>query len=278
MNKENISVVIPIKSDVDNLREIIRNLTEFKFTDIHVVDSEFVYESSLLCEKENAQYTVFKWNGRYPKKRNWYLDYKSEELRNWVLFLDSDERLTQSFDLELKALSEEGFDALKICYTNTFLGRSLRYGDTMTKIPFFRKQVRFEKIEEQGWSNLDMEVHEHPILPRGRIKKMRSRIDHLENSSIEHYLKKHNNYSNWESNRLRSIESIDKSKLRIRIKYGLLRSRFAGYIYFIYVFFLRLGFLDGFAGYAFAKLKSQYFFWVFLKYIDNRASHDSSDA
>ena len=278
MDINSISVVIPVKRDFANLKELLQNLVHYNFSDIHVVDSEFVSESALLCDKVNAQYTVFNWDGHYPKKRNWYLDYKSDELRNWVLFLDSDERLSQSFVLELKTLSERGFDALKISYTNTFLGRSLRYGDVMTKIPLFRKHVRFEKIEEEGWSNLDMEVHEHPILPRDKIIKMRSRIDHLENSSIEHYLNKHNNYSNWESNRLGSIQNIDKSKLRIRIKYALLRSRFSGYIYFIYAFYLRLGILDGFPGYAFAKLKSQYFFWVFLKFIDHRSNHDSFNA
>jgi len=274
MDINRVSVVIPVKRDKENLRQLIQNIAEFDFSDIHVVDSEYCFESALFCNQNNVKYNVFEWNGCFPKKRNWYLNYKSLELRDWVLFLDSDERLTQPFMQELVALSGTNFDALKVRYTNTFLKRKLRYGDVMTKIPLFRKHVRFEKIEEEWWSDLDMEVHEHPVLPKEKIQTMSARIDHLENCSIEHYLKKHNNYSNWEALRLRSIKNIDKSNLRTRIKYSLLKSCFSGQIYFIYAFFLRLGFLDGYAGYAFAKLKSQYFFWVYLKFIDIRNNQE----
>ena len=264
MNIDHISVVIPIKEDSSNLEELLDNLRYFEFEDLHVVDSIEFQRNRKICEQMNAHYTVFSWNGNFPKKRNWYLD--NSTLRKWVLFLDSDERLTESFYEELLNINEDGYDGFYIKYNNTFLGKRLKYGDVMTKIPLFRNNVRFEKIEESGWSTFDMEIHEHPIIDSSRIGVIGSRIEHLERTSIEKYLNKHNNYSNWESRRLANQGDFNELQLRLKIKYFLLRFGLAGPCYFVYAYFIKLGFLDGLPGLYLARLKAQYFFWIRIKY------------
>ena len=88
MNRNDISIIIPIKEDSANLEELLCNLRHFGFDDLHVVDSIEVERNRKFCEQMNAKYTIFKWDGSFPKKRNWYLGYAV--LRKWVLFLDSD--------------------------------------------------------------------------------------------------------------------------------------------------------------------------------------------
>lgn len=264
MDISNISIVIPIKADSANLNELLANLSEFDFDDIHVVDSELTEQNESVCFKFNCKYTVFNWDGRFPKKRNWYLE--SAKLRDWVFFLDSDERITRAFYNELLDLYELGFDAFYVKYNNTFLGKKLKYGDVMTKTPIFRKHIRFEKVEELGWSTFDMEIHEHPIIEKTRIGRCYHRIEHLEKTTLEKYLAKHNNYSSWESSRLASEANLNDPKLRTRMKYRLLKSPFIGIIYFTYAYFIKLGFLDLLPGYYLARLKAQYFFWIRLKY------------
>ena len=263
MNLVEISVVIPIKEDSLNLHELLTNLTSFGFDDIHVVDSLDCKENIALCIALNVKHTVFQWNGTFPKKRNWYLEQNS--LRPWVLFMDSDERLTIEFVNELQLLDANAYDAISIQYNNTFLGRTLRYGDVMTKIPLMRNHIRFERIAENNWSVFDMEIHEHPIVAKNCLCHMASRIEHLEKTSIERYLSKHNNYSNWEASRLSALDHKSTSSLRLRTKYRLLRTPFAGIAYFFFAFVLKKGFLDGRPGFILAKLKSQYFYWIYLK-------------
>lgn len=265
MNQNDISVVIPIKEDSVNLEELLGNLRHFGFDDLHVVDSIEVARNVKICEQRNAKYTIFNWDGNFPKKRNWYL--RHAVLRNWVLFLDSDERLTKSFFDELLNINDDGYDGFYVKYNNRFLGRRLKYGDVMTKIPLFRNYIRFEKVEESGWSLFDMEIHEHPIIDSSRMGVINSRIEHLEKTSIEKYLNKHNSYSNWESRRLADQSALADLRFRTRIKYFLLRSGLAGPLYFIYAYLIKLGVLDGLPGLYLARLKAQYFFWIRIKYL-----------
>lgn len=264
MNQDQISIVIPIKEDSENLKELLANLKNFGFDDLHVIDSFEVSFNRDICEHNDVHYNVFNWDGRFPKKRNWYLG--NADLREWVLFMDSDERVTEDFCKELLVLREIDLDGFYVKYNNTFLGKKLKYGDVMTKIPLFRNNIRFEKIDEFGWSSFDMEIHEHPIIDSSRIGIIKSRIEHLEKTSIEKYLNKHNNYSNWESRRLANQSNLMDLRFRTRLKYLLLRSRFAGPLYFCYAYILKFGFLDGRPGFYLAKLKAQYFFWIRLKY------------
>lgn len=262
MKTSDISVVIPIKEDSKNLRELLSNLTDHGLTNVHVVDS-VVSQNKDICADFNVRYVVFEWDGGFPKKRNWYLD--KARLHDWVLFLDSDERLTDQFCNELLEFEpDDAVFAVQVSYENVFLGSVLRHGDVMTKIPLMRSHVRFEKIEENGWSKFDMEIHEHPDVDARNLSSFKNQIVHLERTSIDKYISKHNEYSNWEARRASEWSSRPKS-LRLYLKRKLLGSRLAGPFYFLYAFVWKLGFLDGKAGLVLARLKAQYFYWIYLK-------------
>ena len=267
MNLNSISIVIPIKEDTTNLKELLENLKTFNFNDIHVVDSLQCAENKNLCQQFNATYRIFEWDGNFPKKRNWYLE--QADLREWVLFLDSDERLTKAFVNELREIRENGTSGFAVHYNNTFLGKELRFGDIMTKIPLIRRDVRFERIEEDSWSPFDMEIHEHPDINSNEVSRISSRIEHLEKTSLNKYISKHNSYSDWEANRITSGMSIGNRNLRTRIKYFVLRSRFSGIYYFLFAYIFRFGFLDGRAGFTLALMKAQYFYWIYVKVRNN---------
>lgn len=271
MELSKISIVIPIKSDTNNLVEIVNNLRTYGFFDVHVVDSIKDEKNLTFCIKNNCTYTVFNWNGKFPKKRNWYLNTK--ELNEWVFFLDSDERINDKIINEIKKIDDLHFDGVKFKYNNQFLGNILRYGDVMTKIPLIRNHIRFEKVEEESWSTLDMEVHEHPQVDKLRLYKAKSRIDHLERTTIEKYIAKHNQYSAWEAARIRN-ESRQIIDLRQRLKYVLLTKSYGHYVYFVYAYFLKLGFMDGQNGLILAKLKSHYFYTIYLKLLENEIERD----
>ena len=211
---------------------------------------------------QSSTQRVFLWDGTFPKSAT---GTSSKQPSTLGPFLIQIERLTVEFVNELKLLDASAYDAISIQYNNTFLGRKLRYGDVMTKIPLMRNHIRFERIAENNWSVFDMEIHEHPIVTNNCVGQIASRIEHLEKTSIERYLSKHNNYSNWEASRLSALDHNSTRNLRLRTKYRLLRTPFAGTAYFFYAFVLKMGFLDGRPGFILAKLKSQYFYWIYIK-------------
>ncbi|WP_198175224.1 hypothetical protein [Spirosoma telluris] len=139
----------------------------------------------------------------------------------------------------------------------------------MHKLALFRVGAgEYEKIDEDQWSKLDMEIHEHPILS-GKIGTIQSKIDHQDFRGVSYYVTKHNEYSDWEAARYLKLTQDTKAKQHWswmqKVKYALMRTPLLGPIYFIGSFFLMGGFRDGTRGFAFALLKMAYFNQIYLK-------------
>ena len=253
-----LTVVIPVKNEDRNLPGCLENVKSFEH--VVVVDSGSSDRTLEVAERFGRDVVQFKWNGKFPNKRNWILrTYKFKT--PWVIFLDADERLTTRFYEELENVLQNTKCNAFICfYDNWFMGRMLRHGDVMRKTAILRLGAgEYEKIDEHGWSSLDMEVHEH-IQVEGEIGVIRARLEHHDKRSLEDYYKKHDEYANWEANRYKSLKG-DFSKLtkRQQLKYSLIRMRWFGFAYFCACYFLKLGFLDGKPGYIFALGKWRYF-------------------
>jgi glycosyltransferase involved in cell wall biosynthesis len=203
----------------------------------------------------------FKWNGKFPKKRNWAL--RNLEIKNdWVLFLDADEYVTNDFLRELKdAVSEPMYHGYWLRYTVYFMGRRLRYGDAPDKLAFFRKGAgEYERIDEDAWSHLDMEVHEHPVI-NGKVGRFKNAIEHNDFKGMEKYLERHEAYSTWEAHRYVQTVRAQKQQFtkRQKIKYALIKWRIAPIIFFAGSYFFKFGFLDGKYGFLYAWHKAKYF-------------------
>jgi len=255
---ELITIVVPVKNEERNLPECLENIKAFEH--VVLVDSGSDDRTLEIAAEFGREVVQFKWNGEFPKKRNWLLrNYKFKT--PWVMFLDADERLTPGFCDELgRVLPETKCNAFICFYDNWFMGRMLRHGDVMRKTAILRLGTgEYEKIDEHGWSNLDMEIHEH-LQVDGDVGVIKARLEHHDKRSLESYYKKHEEYANWEANRYKALNG-DFSKLtrRQRIKYTLIRQWWFGFAYFCACYFLKLGILDGKPGYIFARGKWRYF-------------------
>ncbi|WP_372757573.1 glycosyltransferase family 2 protein [Mariniflexile sp.] len=265
MEKIPISVVVSVKNEALNLPLCLEKLNPF--SEVVVVDSQSTDDTPAIVKSFGFKLIDFKWNGKFPKKRNWTLE--NVTLKNeWVLFLDADEFLTKSFVKELsekiECTKENGF---WIFYNNYFMGKEQKYGLKMRKLALFKKtKGRFEKIEEDSWSQLDMEIHEHPII-EGSVGKLKSSIIHKDFKGLKHYIDRHNAYSSWEASRFMNLKKENPTKLTFRqqLKYSLLNSGLLPYIYFIGTYFFKLGILDGITGFYFARYKANYFFQIQTK-------------
>jgi glycosyltransferase involved in cell wall biosynthesis len=269
-----ISVCIPVKNEEAAIGGCLDSL-DGAFDDVAVIDSASSDETAEIARRWGAKVYQFDWNGRFPKKRNWAL--RNVPFRHdWILFLDADERLTPAvLDAMATAIIDTSHAGFWLAYTNIFMGRVLRHGDVLRKLAFFRRDAgEYEAFPEQLWSNLDMEVHEHPVL-QGSTGVISPRIIHDDDRGLHHYLAKHNEYSTWEANRYlwlstASAQNWHQLSRRQQIKYRHLAKWWLADLYFFTTYVAKGGFLDGISGWRFARLKRRYFQDIRLKIIDGR--------
>ena len=266
-----VTVVIPVLNEAKNLPACLGRLD--RFAKVVVVDSGSTDDTRRIARDHGAELVDFRWNGQFPKKRNWMLRNHAFETE-WILFLDADEYVSERFCDELaEVLPNCPHAGMWLSYRNHFMGRYLRHGERFTKLALIRRGAgEYERIDEARWSHLDMEVHEHPVLS-GSVGRIRARIDHDDYKGLHSYIRKHNEYSTWEARRYRRLLEQDREArahftTRQRFKYSLLRRWWLAPLHFLSSYVARLGFLDGRSGFAFALLKAIYFFQIRLKIIE----------
>ena len=260
-----VSVVIPVKNEEKNLPRCLERLADY--SEVLVVDSGSTDATRDIARTGGATLVDFQWDGKFPKKRNWVL--RNVPLKNaWVLFLDADEYVSEAFNAEVaRVVADPAVDGCWITYHNHFMGRVLKHGDPMRKLALFRKEKgAYERIEEDCWSHLDMEVHEHPIIA-GRVVSLKAPVEHRDYKDYSAYLARHNAYSSWEAHRCLALGRTGFPGLtkRQRFKYRLMDSWWLGPVYFLGSYLFKLGFLDGRAGWIMAVGKANYFFQIKCK-------------
>jgi glycosyltransferase involved in cell wall biosynthesis len=254
-----ITVVVPTHNEEKNLALCLSNLIGFH--QVVVVDSQSTDRTREIAESAGAKVIQFEWRRGYPKKRNWMLLNYSFDTP-WVLFVDADEHLTEAFRREVALkLKNSDYVGFWLTYTNHFQGKLLRHGVVQRKLALFRVGAGvFERIEDSGWSNLDMEVHEHPVLS-GAIGEITAPIEHLDFKGMKHFIQRHNEYSTWEALRYLSLTQMNSVSLtpRQKLKYQNIERWWYPFGYFTLTYFVKLGFLDGRPGFVYAMMKFMYF-------------------
>jgi len=281
-----LSVIVPIKNEAANLP---RCLGSVQWADeIFVVDSQSTDGSAEIAERHGAKVVQFRFNGTWPKKKNWALEnlpFKNE----WVFVLDADEALPGGAQKEIaEALAQAGQIAgYWINRRFFFLGRWLKYSYYPNwNLRLFRHSLgRYEKLTTAATHSGDNEVHEHVVVegPTGRLK---CEIDHYAFPSVEAFVEKHNRYSNWEA-RVAVDEFFEKSSSELshapvehrrRLKKLSQRMPFRPLLRFLYIYIWQKGFLDGRDGYYFARLHAVYEFLSVAKTYELRKQNKVAQA
>lgn len=273
-----VSVVVPVKNEEANIAACLERLSDF--AQVYVLDSGSTDRTCDIARAYGAIVLRFEWAGGYPKKRNWFL-LTAAPATEWVLFIDADERVTPAFKEALgRALATSACDGYWLRYRNWFMGRPLRFGLPQRKLALFRVgRGLYERIEDDLWSSLDMEVHEHPVI-EGAVGHIDAWIDHKEPQDLARFLAKHVEYARWESHRRLALrpQGVAVLTFRQRLKYRLIDAALFPAAYFIFVYVVRLGFLDGAAGFHYAFYKAWYFHAVRLMIRERKAQEGRGTA
>jgi glycosyltransferase involved in cell wall biosynthesis len=281
-----VTVVIPTRNEGRHLARCLEAIR--RFSEVYVVDSQSTDSTVEIGRAFGAEVVQFQYHGGWPKKRQWALDSLPFE-NDWVLLLDADEVLTADLCDEIgEAIRDPNLIGYRVFLRINFLGRELRFGGSgFWKLSLFRRgKGHFEcRLRDQDHSMSDIEVHEHVVVD-GRVGKLRHSLPHHNVESLDRYLTKHNEYSNWEARvLLQATEQLDELSPTLfgnqAQRRRWLKKRFFGLpgspiFFFLYKYVLRLGFLDGVPGLIYCALQSTHFFHIKAKMYELRCNAKSS--
>lgn len=270
-----VSVIIPVRNEAANLRRCLESLRGVG--EIFVIDSQSNDETVEIARSFNATVVQFHYHGGWPKKRQWALD-TLPLAYEWVFLLDADEAFTPELNAEVhRAIQNRAVNGYYISLRMHFLGRRLRHGGAdFCKLSLFRRgKGRFEcRLRDQDASMADMEVHEHVIV-EGNTAKLRNPLSHYNVESLSRYIRKHDEYSNWEAQAWLSKESSsgglppslfgNQAQRRRWLKKKFLGAPGSPLLFFLYRYVFRLGFLDGVPGLIYSAFQGIQFFHIKAK-------------
>jgi len=270
------SVIVMTRNEERNLQHCLASVQEF--SEVFVVDSASTDRTPEVAREHGATVVPFRWDGGYPKKKQWCLD-RLPFSHDWVLYLDADEALTPEASGEISQLlaSAPGGCGYFVRSDFVFLGRRLRYGHRTVKLALLdRRRARFEDIDDLDVGTAtEVEAHYQPVVS-GPTGVLRGRIVHDDRNSLFQYFDRHNRYSDWEAT-LRSRAVLGRHpesqpglrSVRKRL-FAVLPNR--GIVAFVHSYVFRLGFLDGRAGLHYALARAFYYWQIRVKELELRRS------
>src|SRR6186997_1348190 len=96
-----LTIAIPVKNEQTNLPGCLNAIGINLAKKIVLIDSGSTDKTREISKSHGVEVINFAWDGKFPKKRNWYLRHHAPPTK-WILFLDADEYLTDDFKKELR--------------------------------------------------------------------------------------------------------------------------------------------------------------------------------
>ncbi|WP_245986187.1 glycosyltransferase family 2 protein [Azospirillum thermophilum] len=264
-----VSVVVMTRNEAANLPHCLPRLS--RFAEIFVVDSDSEDGTQALAAALGIPVVPFRWDGRYPKKKQWCLD-RLPFAYDWVLFVDADERPTPALVEEIARLMARGprHAAYFIAGRPVVAGRPLRFGAWNRKLALLdRRRARFPEVRDLDVAAMgEVEGHYQPVVD-GPVGALRHPMDHADEKPPSAWFDRHNRYSDWEAalrsdGRMAALIGRERGWRRMA-KLCLHRTPCRPLVAFLHAYVARLGMLDGRAGFDHAVARAFYYWQVGVK-------------
>jgi glycosyltransferase involved in cell wall biosynthesis len=229
-----LSVILITRNEAHNIRACLESVAWAD--EIIVVDSGSTDNTVAICREFTPHVYAHDWQG-FGRQKNRALDYATKD---WVLSLDADERITRELRSRIEAaISEAKYDGMYLPRLSQFCGKFIRhsgwYPDYVLRL-FRRGSGRFS----------DDLVHE-TLLLNGKAGKLGSPLLHYSYRDTDDVERKVEQYAAAAARQMydrgRTVTPLDAP----------LRAGWA----FVRTYLLRLGFLDGAAGFGIARMNAR---------------------
>lgn len=266
-----IDVMIITYNEAINLPHCLQALQGWT-NKVFLIDSGSTDGTRDLARSFGAEVVHHDWQG-YADQKNWGIENLPFE-SPWLLIVDADEvitpklrnRLVELADKPVNDVPENGFFINRLTF---FLDRPIRH---CGYYPSWN--MRFFKHDKGRYES--RLVHEHIIID-DPIGKIREPMLHEDRRGLEHYFAKHNRYSTLEARQLFSEITQPESQgeaanvtAETRRRRWLKRNvtqfvPLPSVWRFLYMYVVKLGVLDGAAGFEFCRFIATYDSMVALK-------------
>jgi glycosyltransferase involved in cell wall biosynthesis len=230
--------------------------------DVHVFDSFSMDDTAAIASARGAHVTQRVFDD-YSTQRNAALDTLPFK-HDWIFILDADEQVSPDLAAELQQTVRNASGdvaAFRVRRNDFFLGRQLKHAQ-MT--PWYVRLVR------QGRARYWRKVNE-VLKVDGRVETLHNPLSHYPFSKgLDHWKAKHTRYATMEAETIaaasvdtrpsltKALAAKDFHERRLHQKALFYRMPARPLIKFLYLYMLRGGFLDGHAGYQYARLQAWY--------------------
>lgn len=265
-----LSVLMLTYNEALNLDQCLKTLRQW-IDDIVIVDSFSTDQTLAIAEKYNAKVYQHSFEG-HAKQWMWGID-NLPLAHEWIFIHDPDHRVTHELMVELLGLFEQGIpsdvNGVYLRRRNVFRGRWIKHGGYYPKymLKIFRRNLaRFDENE------FDYRVY----VPEKTIKLKYDLIeDNRKEDDITFWVDKHNRFAVKQAHeemlrRQLGIKWIvsplffgtpDQRTLWMKSIWYRMPLYVRPFLYFVYRYVFRLGFLDGKQGFIFHFLQG---FWYRL--------------
>lgn len=236
--------------------------------DIVVFDSFSADRTAEIAKAAGARVVQRKFDN-WASHQNWAVENIPFKYP-WVYYSDADERATPELATELQSIARDGCReevAYRVRFRNMFMGRWIRRSSL-----YPTWVLRFFRPEYVRWQRL---VNPVPVVT-GKEGKLQSHFEHYSfNKGMTEWVQKHNLYSQNEAHELiktvqqgvnwKSLFSEHAASRRKALKELAFHVPYRPLLVFCYLYFFRLGFLDGVPGLTYCRLRSMYEYMIDLK-------------
>lgn len=266
-----VSVLILTLNEEANLADCLASCA---WSDDIVVFDSLSSDRTVDIARERGARVVQRPFDNYAAQRNAALGTVTYK-HPWVLMVDADERVPADLAAEIAAAVARAGDEValfRMRRKDYFLGKWLRRS---SGYPSW-----FGRLARVGRVRVEREVNEEYIAD-GRIGHLQAHLHHYPfNRGIAYWIERHNRYSTMEAAAKMSLErgrialgglvNGDPIDRRRTLKQLLYLVPFRPQIVFFYLYIVRLGILDGRAGFYFSRMRATYELLIDLKVIENR--------
>jgi len=269
VSRARITFFITVKDEEANLPYALESLKGW-VDDVIVLDSGSTDRTKEIALSYGTQFLYHEWIG-YAGQKNWGLDHLPMK-HPWIFILDADEVITPKLKEELIRIASEDTcveNAFQVNRYFVFLEKRICHSGYYPSwnVRFFRKgKARYEQRD----------VHERMIVD-GKIGFLKHDMEHYDRRGIEYYVTKHNHYSTLEAKEIFKILTGQSHEVsasfwgsasdrRRWIKHHIWPKLPARWFFrWVYMYILRLGFLDGRVGFHFCLFLAAYEQQITLK-------------
>lgn len=261
-----LTIAIVTYNEEENISECITSFRGIA-NRILVIDNYSTDNTASIAEALGAEVVKSKLHVR--ERIKWVLS-DGIVSSKWILFIDADERMTEESSKEFKHLCEkyannEKVNGIVVRYRNHFMGKDLHHGgfSPLRKLRAFKPGTAYYET---------MDVDEHYVLFQGEMVYMKTDFLHLDYKGLRHWVDKHTIYAQRSAidykKKILLNETINyhglefEAKIKRFLKYKVyykLPSGLRAWLFYVYCYYIRLGFLDGKEGKLYAFLHSYWY-------------------